>query len=172
MHSVADRKKEMTMIGLDMLENVEVFKDLNDKQLSAVQPCCQKVAFQRGEKIIGAGEDPNALWAVLEGRVNLSPKTTERTNAGDIGSTELSEHMVFGWSSFVPPHTYMLSAYCASRRCDLIKSDKLCLSALFEKDPEIGYKVMLKLLWVIGRRFHQYQETLIQRRGQEIMNRW
>lgn len=161
------------MIGLDMLEKVEIFEDLNDKQLSAVKPCCQKVAFQRGEKIFGAGEDPNALWAVSEGHVGLQrPGTTEKTNAGDLGSTEVSEHMVFGWSSFVPPHKYMLSAYCASRRCDLIKSDKACLSELFEKDPEIGYKVMLKLLWVIGRRFHQYQETLIQRRGQEIMNRW
>ena len=159
------------MISLDVLEKVEVFKDLNDKELSAVRPCCQEVGFQRGEKIFGAGEDPSALWAVLEGRVDLRPESAERTT-GDPGSTEVSAHMVFGWSSFVPPHNYMLSAYCASRGCDLIKSDKACLSELFEKDPGIGYKVMLKLLWVIGRRFQKYQETLIQRRGQEIMNRW
>lgn len=160
------------MITLDMLEEVEVFKDLSDKQLAALRPCCEKVAFQRGEKIFSAGEDPDALWAVVEGQVDLRAETTDRKSAGNLGSTEVSEHMVFGWSSFVPPHRYMLSAYCASRRCDLIKSDKACLSELFEKDPRIGYKVMLKLLWVIGRRFNQYQEMLIERRGQEIMNRW
>jgi CRP-like cAMP-binding protein len=163
---------EVTMISLDMLEKMEVFNDLNDKQLAAVRPCCEEVAFQRGEKIFGAGEDPDGLWAVLEGNVVLRAETIDMKITGDLGSTEISEHLVFGWSSFVPPHRYMHSAYCASRRCDLIKSDKACLSELFEKDPEIGYKVMLKLLWVVGRRFNQYQETLIERRGQEIMNRW
>ena len=168
----ADSNMEATMISLDMLEKVEVFKDLNDKQLAAVRPCCEKVAFQRGEKIFGPEEDPSALWAVLEGHVDLRAETTDRKNAGDLGSPGVSEFMVFGWSSFVPPHRYVLSAYCASRSCDLIKSEKACLSELFQKYPEIGYKVMLKLLWVIGRRFNQYQETLIERRGQEIMNRW
>jgi CRP-like cAMP-binding protein len=160
------------MISLDVLEKVEVFKGLNDKQLSAVKTCCEKFVFQRGEKIFGAGEDPNALWTVLEGRVDLQTEASDEKNAGDLGSSEVSEYMVFGWSSFVPPHRYMLSAYCASRRCDVIKTEKACLSELFEEDPEIGYKVMLKLLWVIGKRFNQYQETLIQRRGQEIMNHW
>ncbi len=160
------------MISLDLLEKVEVFNDLSDKQLSAVKACCQKVAFQREEKIFGAGEDPRYLWAVMDGQVDLRPEADERTRAGDLGSGAASEHMVFGWSSFVPPHKYMLSAYCASRRCDLIQLDKACLSELFEKDPEIGYKVMLKLLSVIGRRFNQFQEILIQRRGQEIMNHW
>jgi CRP-like cAMP-binding protein len=169
---LADSNMEATMINLDMLEKVEVFKDLNDKELTAVRPCCERVAFQRGEKIFGPGEDPSALWAVLEGHVDLGVETTDGKNAGDLGSTGVSENMVFGWSSFVPPHRYMLSAYCVSRRCDLIKSDKACLSELFEKYPEIGYKVMLKLLSVIGRRFNQYQEILIERRGQEIMNRW
>ncbi len=160
------------MISLDLLEKVEVFNDLSDKQLSAVKPCCQKVAVQRGEKIFGAGEDPSGLWAVLEGQVDLRPETDERTTAGGLVSGVVSEHMVFGWSSFVPPHKYMLSAYCASRRCDLIQVDKPCLSELFEKDPEIGYKVMLRLLSVIGRRFNHFQDILIQRRGQEIMNHW
>ena len=160
------------MISLDMLEKVEVFKDLDDKQLAAVRPCCERIEFQRGEKIFGAGEDPDALWAVLEGQVDLRGEPPEGKSGGELGSSLLSENMVFGWSSFVPPHRYMLSAYCASRRCDLVKSDKACLSELFEKAPGIGYRVMMKLLWIIGRRFNQYQETLIEQRGQEIMNRW
>jgi CRP-like cAMP-binding protein len=155
------------MVDLDTLEKVEVFKDLDDRRLSAVSKCCTEVVFQRSEGIFKAGEEARHLWAVAEGRVKLEAEPTSTLQAN-----EVSETQVFGWPSLVRPHTYRFSASCAARSARVIRIDSRCLQALFEKDPELGYRVMSSLLRVMGDRFHQLQEEVVRRRGQDMMNQW
>jgi CRP-like cAMP-binding protein len=123
--------------------------------------------FQRSEGIFKAGEEARHLWAVAEGRVKLEAEPTSTLQAN-----EVSETQVFGWPSLVRPHTYRFSASCAARSARVIRIDSRCLQALFEKDPELGYRVMSSLLRVMGDRFHQLQEEVVRRRGQDMMNQW
>lgn len=160
------------MIGLDFLEKVEVFQDLDDDQLTAVQQCCQEAAFRRDDKLFGAGEKTTCLWAVVEGEVQLKEESQEASDLMGGAVSTLSETQVFGWSSLVPPHRYRLSAHCASRRCKVIKIDQGCLAKLFEKDAKMGYVVMSRLLSIVGNRFYQLQDEVIRRRGEEVMSRW
>ena len=161
------------MASLDFLENVDIFKDLNDDQLTAVQSCCQEEAFGRGDRIFGVDEDPVALWVVKEGEVTLRQDQPDAPPAlRNVTISNLSETMTFGWSSLVPPYKYRLSAYCASRKCLVLKVDKLSFSGLLDKDTRLGYLVMSKLLVVVGTRFHQLREEIIKSLGQDIMNRW
>ena len=155
------------MLDLDTLEKVEVFKDLDDRRLSAVSECCTEEVFQRGEVILKAGEEARHLWAVAEGRVKL-----EAEPASTLQRYEVSETQVFGWPSLVPPHTYRFSASCAARSARVIRIDSPCLQGLFEKDPELGYRVMSRLLRVMGDRFHQLQEEVVKRRGHDMMHQW
>ena len=155
------------MVNLDTLEKVEVFKDLDDRRLSAVSECCSEVVFQRGEGIFQTGEAARYLWAVAEGRVKL-----EAEAAATLQTNEVSETQVFGWPSLVPPHLYRFSATCTGRSARVIRIDSRCLQALFEKDPELGYQVMSCLLRVMGDRFHQLQEEVVKHRGQDMMNQW
>ena len=87
-------------------------------------------------------------------------------------SAFLSERMIFGWSSLVPPFEYRLSAYCVSRSCRVLKIDSKCLSSVFEKDSSLGYKIMSKIVSVVGTRFYQLREEIIKQKGQEIINQW
>ncbi|MBW1722963.1 MAG: cyclic nucleotide-binding domain-containing protein [Deltaproteobacteria bacterium] len=161
------------MISLDFLEKVDLFQDLDDERLTAVQGCCEEVEYRRGEKLFGAGEEASNLWIVLDGQVGLQEKESgDASSAGDKPLSSLSEAGVFGWSSLAPPYRYTLSAFCDSRRCRVIKVGRDCLTGLFEKDPELGYEVMKKLLSIIGQRFELLQEEVAKRRGEELMNRW
>ncbi len=155
------------MVNLDTLEKVEVFKDLDDRGLSAVSECCTEIAAQRGEGIFKAGEEARQLWAVVEGTVKL-----EAEPASTLRGNEVTETQVFGWPSLVRPHVYRFSASCSGRSARVIRMEADCLEALFEKDPELGYKVMSGLLRVIGDRFHRLQEEVVKRRGQDMMNQW
>ena len=74
--------------------------------------------------------------------------------------------MGWGYAQIVIP------IQCAARSAKLIRVDSRCLQGLFEKDPELGYKVMSGLLRVLGDRFHQLQEEVVKRRGQDMMNQW
>jgi CRP-like cAMP-binding protein len=155
------------MVNLDTLENVEVFKELDDHRLSAVGECCTEVVFQRGEGIFKAGEEARHLWAVAEGKVKL-----EAGPASTLQENEVAENQVFGWPSLLRTPTYRFSASCGGRSARVIRIDSRCLQALFEKDPELGYRVMSGLVRVIGSRFHQLQEEVVKSRGQDMMNQW
>ena len=160
------------MISLDFLEKIDVFKDLDDDQLTAVQECCQETEFKRGNKLFGVKEDPICLWAVMEGTIDLELDSPGSMPLQEDIVSSVSEAEIFGWDSLVPPYKYRLSAYCATRKCKVVKIDKGSLTRLFDEDADTGYKVMSRLLSVVGNRFHQLQEDVIKNKGQELMNRW
>ncbi len=160
------------MVSLNFLEDVDAFSELDDDQLAAVQECCDVAKFKRGENIFAAGEVPEYFWLVLDGEINLvwdapgGPAMPENT------ISTLSEGMPFGWSSLVPPNIYRLSAHCASRSCKTVRIPRDRLLQLFEDDAQLGYKVMSKVVIVVGQRFHQLQDEVARRRGHDIINRW
>ena len=160
------------MITLDFLENVEVFKELDDDQLTQVQKYCRVAEFSRGDKIFGAGEKPQYLWVVMEGQVALQWELPGRSALPESTVSRLSEYMTFGWSSLVPPYRYRLSAYCATRTCEVMQVEREALIKLFEQNAQIGYKVMLKLLSVVGSRFLNLQDEVAKQRGRDIMSQW
>jgi len=160
------------MISLEFIESVDVFSDLNDDQLSAVQACCKEAKYQRGDKLFAAGDDPVFFWVVREGEVDLLWDMPDRPDVPTESISRLTAKMPFGWSSLVPPNRYRLSAVCASRSCTVVKADAAQLRKLFEADSLLGYKVMSKVLAVISMRFYQLQDEVARRRGHDIINQW
>jgi CRP-like cAMP-binding protein len=159
------------MINLDFLESVDVFSDLDDDQLNVVREAGETREFRRGDQIFGAGEKAEFLWVVHEGQVDLvwGGRLLE---GGEPPVTRLSRSGTFGWSSVVPPQAYKLSAFCASRRCRLLKIGAARLKRQFEADSSAGYAVMSKMLAIISQRFYQVQDEIARQRGHEIINRW
>lgn len=156
------------MISLDFLETVDAFSDLDDDQLTDIQGCSEVAEFKRGEEIFAAGDTPEHFWIVLNGQVNLTLDMPE----GPDTITTLSQGMPFGWSSLVPPHKYHLSAKCVSRSCKTVRIPADRLIELFEKDAQLGYKIMSKVMIVAGKRFHQLQDEVARHRGHDIINQW
>ena len=126
------------MVSLDFLEKVEVFKNLDDDQLSAVLGCCAEAEYKRDNLIFNTDEEPLFLWIVKEGKVDLRQSNPDASKKNDDTISSISETMTFGWSSLVPPFRYRLSAYCATRSCKIIKIDRSCLLGLFENDAALG----------------------------------
>ena len=160
------------MVDLDFLEDVDAFSDLDDDQLATVQECCEVAKFKRGETIFAAGQVPEYFWLVLDGEVNLIWDAPEGPAMPEDTISTLTEGMPFGWSSLVPPNQYRLSAHCASRSCKTIRIPRDRLLQLFEDDAQLGYRVMAKVMIVVGQRFHQLQDEVARRRGYDIINRW
>jgi CRP/FNR family cyclic AMP-dependent transcriptional regulator len=165
-------QREACMITLDFLENIEVFADLRDNQLTAIQNCCEVADYRRDEKIFAAAETAEYFYIVREGQVNLTWDMPEGLTLPKSTITTLTAAMPFGWSSLVPPYKYHLSAHCASRACKVIKIKQGRFKRLFDDDAELGYKIMSKVTIMSGRRFHQLQDEVAKRRGYDIINRW
>lgn len=159
-------------MDLEFLGRVEVFRDLGYSQLKAVLEDCEEVPFVSGERIFSEGEEPEAIWAVIEGEVALHWELPGRSAMPEKTVTTLGENSTFGWSALVPPRRYSLSATCASDKCRVLKADREKLLALFEKDKEVGFRVMNRLLGLVSARFLALQDEVARRQGSDIINRW
>jgi NADP-reducing hydrogenase subunit HndB len=139
------------------MKQVDIFKDLDDGQLDAILEGCQERELKKGEKIFKEQDAARFIWIVLEGQVDIRFDLPGRPTS-EI-STVYSETptKTFGWSSFVPPYQYILSAYCASRRCKVAELDKDFLLRRFQSDYQMGYSVMTNLASVISARFYDMQ---------------
>lgn len=160
------------MISLEFLEKVDLFDGLGDDQLHAVQACSDLEEYERGQQLFAEGEASTHLWIVKKGEVGLRKEEPGVAGATHLPVTFISKKQTFGWSCFAPPYQYRLSGYCASRTCKVIKIEKGCLQALFDKDPDFGYQVVSQLLNVVGAQFHQYQDEVARRMGEEIIHQW
>ena len=160
------------MISLEFLEQVDVFKKLNDHQLSAIQACAEAVDFKKGDRIFSQGDNALNIWIILEGDVELRTEPSESETNNEIAPSFLSEAQVFGWTCFVEPYKYRLSGYCASRGCKVIRLNREDLLAIFEQDKVLGFKVMDYLLGAVGKQFEQLQDEIARDRGIEMMSNW
>jgi CRP-like cAMP-binding protein len=158
------------MVSFDFLEKVDILKDLDDDQLTAILGCCHEVEYSRGDQLFAVSQDPGALYVIMEGEVDL-------TRGGEVDPATkryfpLYATMTLGWSSVVPPRGSPLSAFCTSRKCKILKIERDCLVDLLDQNPDIGFPVMSRIVEIIGSRFHSLREEIIHKLGQDIMNQW
>jgi CRP-like cAMP-binding protein len=161
------------MIDLKILKTVEALKGLNNDQLAAIQKCSEKMEFNQGQKLFAEGEDSAHLWIVLEGEIELrNDRPQGHANPIEDPITFISKAELFGWSSFMPPFKYKLSAYGASPKCEVARIEKESLVKLFENDADMGFELMSHILRVIGTHFYQFRNGIAQRWGHDIMSGW
>jgi len=165
------------MISLKELDKVQAFNELSNDQLEILSEFCIKEDFKRGDQLFKEGDLAEHLWIITDGQVDLrfelpgNRPTSEETTISSLAA-ENDKKRTLGWSCFVPPFKMMLSAYCATRSCSVIKIAKADMLDLFEKDSLMGYQIMSYLIKVLGYRFQQFQEELAEHKGHNILHSW
>jgi CRP/FNR family transcriptional regulator, cyclic AMP receptor protein len=157
------------MNTIDLLSNVEIFRGLDRQQLDTVKECCRVTSFNEGGKIFSDGEEAVFIWGVIEGEVDLRFDLPGRDSSKETSVATITPGKVFGWSSFVPPYKYRLSAY-ATKDCKLIEIKKDCINNIFEKNALIGFRVMSNMSIVIGTRFQQLQDEVALSEGDKLLH--
>ena len=151
------------MISLDFLKDVDIFKGVNEKQLVPILETASRTSLKAGNRIFEEGEDANHIWIVSEGRVDLRfdlPGHRASTEISTIASVSVKETV--GWSSFVPPYKYRLSAYCAGYSSEVLQVEKEQLVDLMDDDYHMGYMIMRNLATIISSRLHQLQKAALE----------
>ena len=165
------------MVTLALLDSVSAFKGLTDQQLASLSKVCEVEEFKRDDRLFREGDPADYMWIVTEGTVDLRfelPGDLSASDENTISSLEAQDDKkrTLGWSCFVPPYKMMLSAYCATRSCTVIKIDKNDLLELCEKDSVMGYKLMSYLIKIVGYRFQQFQDQIAKIKGHDIIHSW
>jgi len=147
------------------LRRAEVFLGLNDDELKLIAslPSSRLENHQAGDILFRTGDEARNIYVLEEGQVNIMaeipPKPNDQSTWG-VTVDLITKGDLFGWSAIVRPHYYVLSAVC-NKPSKLVIMDRIELQDLFDRYYYIGYKVLEELTHVIGSRFRELEQFLI-----------
>ena len=147
------------MVLIYFLKKVDIFRGLDDDQLKQIAEGCDEKEYQSGNRLFAEGENADRVWIVIEGQVDIRFDLPGRATTEENTIFSITTGNTLGWSSFVPPFQYRLSAYCATRSCKILLIKKEFLTDLFEKDNLMGYRVISNLTGVASMHFYRLQNS-------------
>jgi CRP/FNR family transcriptional regulator len=145
------------MVETYKLAYIELFDALSDEQLEKLAEITEKKSYKTHDHIYERGNPAKKLFVVQKGLVSL-----RRIDPGDevgIAFETRESGGLFGAASFMIPQEYTLTAVCLEdTEVMAIDTDKLF--ELCEKDPAVGYQLMLKIAQIYFERYKSAKRSL------------
>ncbi len=145
------------MIEAYKVAYMELFDLLSDEQLEEVAKITEKKSYKIHDHIYERGNAAKHLFVVKKGLVSL-----RRIDPGDevgIAFETREPGELFGVASFMKPQEYTLTAVC-QEDTEVMAIDADKLFELAEKDPAVGYQVMLKIAQIYFERYKTAKRSL------------
>ena len=145
------------MVEATAMAYVDVFDLLSDEQLEELAKITVKKRYRIHDHIYERGNPAKQLFVVKKGLVSL-----RRIDPGDevgIAFETRRPGELFGAAAFMKPQEYTLTAICLEdTEVMAIDADKLC--ELCEKNPTLGYQLMLKIAQIYFERYKMAKRSL------------
>jgi CRP-like cAMP-binding protein len=138
------------MVSPQQLRRLPLFAGVDCGLLKSLAMAGEEIVVPRGEWLFHEGEKADALYIILEGRIDIRIRMGLRDIAPP-NLTTLREGEILGWSALVRPFVYTMGAI-ANSDTRLVRMDGVRLCELMEQHPEMGFSLMRRLSQVLGER--------------------
>jgi len=130
-------------------------KGLTQEYINFIVGCTTHKVFKEGEVILKEGEAADKFYIIRSGKVAIyighpSEITIQTIGEGDI----------LGWSWLIPPHRYRFSAK-ALENTRALALDGKCLREKCEKNSDLGYALLKRLVGVLSERLEAARLQLL-----------
>ncbi len=144
-----------------IVKEIDLFRGIDPEVMEEIANICSEEKYTKDTVLFEKGEEAGSLYILEQGTLNLVIK-----NGGSLiyGLTEPGE--VFGWSSLVESGLYTASGVCATDT-KVVKIEREKLERVFDRHPEVGFKVLKRLARVISQRLSYAYRDLLSARGQD-----
>jgi CRP/FNR family cyclic AMP-dependent transcriptional regulator len=138
-----------------ILRNHSFFKDLPSEYFEFIVGCASHLVLKPEEVILKEGDPADKFYIIRSGHVAIyidQPRhiTIQTLNEGDI----------LGWSWLIPPYRYRFSAK-ALENTRAVALDGKCLRGKCEKNPDLGYELLKRLMVVFTERLEATRLQLL-----------
>ena len=145
------------MDKLEVLRKAELFRELNDEQLSVVEKLCTPQVFEAGAVICKQGTQADRIYVIEEGLAGIilevGPLSERQVQAA-------SNFEVVGWSGLIEPYLSTATVK-AIEETKVLAFDARELGRLLRTNHEIGYKVGPAVARVVAKRLHSAYTQLL-----------
>ena len=144
-----------------IVNEVDLFKGIDPEVMEEIANICSEEEYAKDTVLFEKGEEAESLYILEQGALNLVIK-----DGGSLIYSLTEPGEVFGWSSLVESGVYTASGVCATDlKAVKIKREKL--DKIFDRHPEVGFKVLKRLARVISQRLSNAYRDLLSARGQD-----
>jgi CRP/FNR family cyclic AMP-dependent transcriptional regulator len=138
-----------------ILRKHSFFKDLPEKHFEFILSCASHKLFKADEIILKQGESADKFYLIRSGHVAIYIDHPRQITIQTIGEGE-----ILGWSWLAPPYRYRFSAQ-AVENTRAVALDGKCLREKCEKNSELGYELLKRLVSVFTKRLEETRLRLL-----------
>ncbi len=125
-----------------ILKMVPLFASLTDEQLRVLQPCIQQRSYPRGSFVVRAGEETDALYIILSGRVKvLIPDLQGR----EVILATMGPHEFFGEMGLLDEQPRSASVE-ALEPCQMLRFSKVGFVACLKDNFDLAMLIIRNLV--------------------------
>jgi CRP/FNR family transcriptional regulator, cyclic AMP receptor protein len=145
------------MRDLETIRNVEIFRDLSDKELATVIRRSKQMEYKAEGIIVREKAAGGMMHVILEGSVEVRKKTPD---GKDKPLAILNEGSVFGEMSLFDGHPYSASVVAKENTSTLtlFRNDFMDMA---ESEPVLALKVTVNLINTLATRLRKTNENLV-----------
>ena len=145
---------------INLLKESKIFSGCTGYELANIANVAQKISASAGDRIFATGNPADNMYIVLDGLVSLRFQVTYLDAIRDITLDRKSAGEAFGWSVFVEPSLYTVSAF-ATEKTELMKIRRQDLNRLCTENHHLGYILMKNISEIIAERYGTVQNMLV-----------
>lgn len=144
-----------------IVKEIDLFRGIDPEVMEEIANICSEEKYTKDTVLFEKGEEAESLYILEQGTLNLVIK-----NGGSLIYSLTEPGEVFGWSSLVESGVYTASGVCATDT-KVVKIEREKLERVFDRHPEVGFKVLKRLAGVISQRLSNAYRDLLSARGQD-----
>jgi len=158
------------MKSMKILKETQIFQYLDENQMKKIETLAVEKTYKAGTVLYREGDPAKTFYIITDGKVVLDMKIDMGPSAPPMNVTidVITRGEEMGWSTFVEPHIYTVSALCINESKALIFDAKK-LRTLMNQDAVLGFNVMKGATKLIATRFHHTRNILIGERGMHFL---
>lgn len=135
---------------MDVLENCELFRGLDRKEIEKIASLCHVEMYEAGENILNQGDFGENLYIIAEGHVFLERSIDLGTRKGNAIISLLGKGRALGcWSTLLgETHTLLSSAKCR-KPTKVVVIRGPALREMMLGNYQLGLKVLERLCFIL-----------------------
>jgi CRP/FNR family transcriptional regulator, cyclic AMP receptor protein len=138
-----------------ILKQHSFFKDIPEQYIDFIVGCTSHMVFKAGDAILKEGDPADKFYLIRSGHVAVYI-----AKPSEITIETIHENDILGWSWLIPPYRYRFSAK-AVENTRVLALDGKCLREKCEKNPDLGYTLLKKIISILTERLDATRVRLL-----------
>ena len=144
-------------LDINVLKDVELFRNLSDRVLQEILVLMTTHDYQRGQTIFAEGDPGDALYLILEGEVRISKNIP---GVGEEALAFLPDGSCFGEMALMEGRMARSASAIAQKDCEIARLTQRDFLELMERDKDLAIEILWGFVRILSLRLRNSNDKV------------